>query len=97
MIIENINEIHEVDEDMKDARHHAVYVQGPSVLLPDASYYKEAMAAQKEMILGIWTNIAKMILSKSNLSVIIWQTRAAFTLPTPLRTNKNSFLFIVPV
>ena len=59
-----------VDTDMKNTLQHLVYVGGPSVILPDASYYrKEEMAQQKEMILGIWTNVAKMILSKTNLSV----------------------------
>ena len=57
-----------VDTDMKDTKKHCVAIQGPSVILPDAAYYKEEMAAQKEMILGIWTNIAKMIVAKSNLS-----------------------------
>lgn len=57
-----------VDTDMKDTKKHCVCLQGPSVILPDASYYKEEMAQQKEMILGIWTNIAKMIIAKTNLS-----------------------------
>ena len=57
-----------VETDMKDTKTHKVYVQGPSVILPDASYYKPEMAAQKDMILGIWTNIAKMILVFSDLS-----------------------------
>ena len=57
-----------VDTDMKNTKGHKVYIQGPSVILPDASYYKEEMAQQKEMILGIWTNVAKMILAKSDLT-----------------------------
>ena len=57
-----------VDTDMKDTKSHCVCVQGPSVILPDASYYKDAMAQQKEMILGIWTNSARMILAKTDLS-----------------------------
>ena len=57
-----------VETDMKDTKRHRVYIQGPSVILPDASYYKEEMAQQKEMILGIWVNIAKMILANSDLS-----------------------------
>ena len=57
-----------VETDMKDTKTHKVYIQGPSVILPDASYYKEAMAQQKGMILGIWTNVAKMILAKSDLT-----------------------------
>ena len=57
-----------VETDMKDTKNHCVCIQGPSVILPDASYYKPEMAPQKEMILGIWTNVAKMILAKSDLS-----------------------------
>ena len=57
-----------VETDMKNTKQHLVYVQGPSVILPDASYYKEEMAGQKQMILGVWTNIASMILAKSDLS-----------------------------
>ena len=58
-----------VDTDMKNTKKHAVYVQGPNVILPDASYYKPEMAQQKEMILGIWSNMTKMILAKTDLSV----------------------------
>ena len=48
-----------VETDMKDTKKHCLCLQGPSVILPDASYYKPEMAPQKEMILGIWTNVAK--------------------------------------
>ena len=58
-----------VDTDMKDTKKHCVYIQGPSVILPDASYYKPEMSAQKDMIMGIWINVAKAILSKSDLSL----------------------------
>lgn len=54
--------------DMKNTKQHCVSIQGPSVILPDASYYKEEMANQKQMILGIWTNAAKMIMAKTDLS-----------------------------
>jgi putative endopeptidase len=57
-----------VGTDMKDSKKHCVSVQGPSVILPDASYYKPEKAAQKQMILGVWTNVAKMILAKTDLS-----------------------------
>ena len=57
-----------VETDMKNTKKHCVCLQGPSVILPDASYYKPQMAAQKEMILGIWTNIAKMIIAKTDLT-----------------------------
>lgn len=58
-----------VDTDMKNTQNHCVYIGGPSVILPDASYYKPEMAQQKEMILGIWANMAKMILAKTNLDL----------------------------
>jgi len=57
-----------VDQDMKDTSRHLVYVQGPGVILPDASYYKPEMEAQKNMILGIWTNMAKAVLARTPLS-----------------------------
>ncbi len=57
-----------VETDMKDTRRHLVYIQGPSVILPDASYYKPEMAAQKAQILGIWTNVAKTVMTKTDLS-----------------------------
>ena len=58
-----------VETDMKNTSKHCIMIQGPSVILPDASYYKEEMAQQKEMILGIWTNVARMIISKTDLSL----------------------------
>ena len=56
------------DTDMKNTKQRLAYLQGAGVILPDASYYKPEMAAQKEQILGIWTNVAKMVLSKTDLS-----------------------------
>lgn len=57
-----------VEPNFKDTVHHCVMIQGPSVILPDTVYYKEEMAAQKNAIIGIWTNMAKMVLAKTNLS-----------------------------
>ena len=57
-----------VETDMKDTSKHCVIIQGPSVLLPDASYYKEAMSAQKGALLGIWANMAKLVLAETDLS-----------------------------
>ena len=57
-----------VETDMKNTKQHLVYIQGAGVILPDASYYKPEMAAQKEQILGIWTGVAKMVMSKTDLS-----------------------------
>ncbi len=57
-----------VDTDMKDTRRRLVYIQGPGVILPDASYYKPEMAAQKEQILGIWKNVAQAVMAQTDLS-----------------------------
>ena len=57
-----------VDTDMKNTKAHCLWIKGPSVILPDASYYKPEMEAQKQMILGIWTNVAKSVIAKTDLS-----------------------------
>ncbi len=57
-----------VDTDMKNTKRHLVYIQGAGVILPDASYYKPEMEAQKTQILGIWTNVAKSVMAQTDLS-----------------------------
>ena len=57
-----------VETDMKNTKQHLVYIQGASVILPDASYYKPEMAEQKTQLLGIWTNVAKAVMAKTDLS-----------------------------
>ena len=57
-----------VEGDMKNTKRHLVYIQGAGVILPDASYYKPEMAAQKAQILGIWTGVAKMVMAQTDLS-----------------------------
>lgn len=57
-----------VDVDMKDTSKHAIFLQGPSVILPDVTYYKEEMEQQKKAILGMWSNMAKQVLAKTKLS-----------------------------
>lgn len=57
-----------VEEDMKDTSHYCLNITGPSVILPDASYYKEDKQAQKEQLISLWSNMAKEILSKTKLS-----------------------------
>ena len=57
-----------VETDMKNTKQHLVYLQGPGVILPDASYYKPEMEAQKTQILGIWANVAKMVMAQTDLS-----------------------------
>ena len=56
------------DTDMKNTKQRLAYIQGAGVILPDASYYKPEMAAQKEQILGIWTSVAKMVMAKTDRS-----------------------------
>ena len=57
-----------VETDMKNTKRRLVYIQGAGVLLPDASYYKPEMAEQKAQLLGIWAQVAKTILSKTDLT-----------------------------
>ena len=57
-----------VETDMKNTKRHLVYIQGAGVILPDASYYKPEMEAQKAQILGIWANVAKTVMAKTDLS-----------------------------
>jgi len=52
-----------VEPNMKDTTHHCVMVQGPSVILPDASYYAAGREQQKEMLLNLWTGFAKQVLA----------------------------------
>ena len=57
-----------VETDMKNTKQHLVYIQGASVILPDATYYKPEMAAQKEQLIGLWTNATKAVMAKTDLS-----------------------------
>ena len=50
-----------VEPNMKDTTHHCVMVQGPSVILPDASYYKNEQ--QRDAMLGMWSGFAKQVLT----------------------------------
>ena len=52
-----------VEPDMKNTVHHCVMVQGPSVILPDASYYTEDKQQQKEALLAMWSGFAKQVLA----------------------------------
>lgn len=57
-----------VETDMKNTKQRLVYIQGPGVILPDASYYKPEMTAQKEQLIGIWINVTRMVMAKTDLS-----------------------------
>lgn len=49
-----------VDANMKDTTHHCVMIQGPNVILPDASYYKNEQ--QRDQLLNLWSGFAKQVL-----------------------------------
>ena len=57
-----------VEANMKDTNHHCVMVQGPSVILPDASYYAEGREQQKEQMLELWSGFAKQVLGHAGHS-----------------------------
>ena len=50
-----------VEPNMKDTTHHCVMVQGPSVILPDATYYKNEQ--QRDALLAMWSGSAKQVLA----------------------------------
>lgn len=52
-----------IEPDMKDTNHHCVMIQGPSVILPDTTYYSEAMEEQRNGLLSMWRNIAGQVLA----------------------------------
>ena len=57
-----------VETDMKNTKQRKVYIQGAGVILPDATYYRPEMAAQKAQLIGLWTNCTKALLAKTDLS-----------------------------
>ena len=57
-----------VDPNMKDTVHHCVMVSGPSVILPDASYYKEGREQQRDQLLELWSGFAGQILAQAGHS-----------------------------
>ena len=52
-----------VEPNMKDTTHHCVMVQGPSVILPDASYYAEGKEQQRDQLLALWCGFARQVLA----------------------------------
>ena len=50
-----------VEPNMKDTTHHCVMISGPSVILPDASYYKNEQ--QAGALLGMWSSFAQQVLA----------------------------------
>ena len=51
-----------VEPNMTDTTHHCVMIQGPGVILPDASYYKEGKEQQRDQLLALWSGFARQIL-----------------------------------
>ena len=52
-----------VEPNMTDTAHHCVMIQGPSVILPDASYYKEGREQQRDQLLAMWSGFTRQILA----------------------------------
>ena len=70
-----------VEPNMKDTTHHCVMVQGPDVILPDASYYAEGREQQRDMMLNLWSGSARQILaitghSEDEINTLIQDTLA---------------------
>lgn len=56
-----------VEPDMKDATINSFVILGPSIILPDTSYYDDKNPA-KEKLLGVYSSMAKQILAYTPLS-----------------------------
>jgi len=54
-----------VEPNMTDTAHHCVRIQGPGVILPDASYYAAGKEEQCAQLLGLWSGFAKQILAQA--------------------------------
>ena len=52
-----------VEPNMKDTTHHCVMLSGPSVILPDASYYAEGKEEKRDQLLQMWSGFAKQVLT----------------------------------
>ena len=52
-----------VEPNMTNTTHHCVMIQGPGVILPDASYYKEGREQQRDQLLNLWSGFAKQMLA----------------------------------
>ena len=57
-----------VETNMKDTLHHCVMIQGPGVILPDASYYKEGKEQQCAQLLQMWSGFSRQILAHAGHS-----------------------------
>ena len=57
-----------VDTDMMDTKHHCVAISGPSVILPDVTFYSDEMKPQRDALLGVYANMVKQILAKTELT-----------------------------
>lgn len=57
-----------VETNMKDSDNHCVMIQGPSTILPDTQYYKEEMKQQHDMLVVLWSQMAKTLLGFTKLS-----------------------------
>lgn len=57
-----------VDADFKDTTKHCVMIGGPSIILPDTTYYKEGMEQTKDALLGVWSGMVSKLLTYTKLS-----------------------------
>ena len=58
----------DVEPNMKDTTHHCVMLSGPSVILPDASYYQEGKEEKRDQLLNLWSGFTKQVLAMAGHS-----------------------------
>lgn len=57
-----------VETDFMDSSSYCIALFGPSVILPDSSYYKDEMAEQKKQLMPLFISMVEKLLRKTSLS-----------------------------
>lgn len=57
-----------VDVNMKDTKHHSLVILGPGTILPDTTYYEEAQKQTHDTLIGVYSAMAKQLLSYTDLT-----------------------------
>lgn len=58
----------DVTDDMKDSNKNCFMISGPSTILPDTTYYKEEMKAQRDALIGVWSGMTANVLACTRLT-----------------------------
>jgi putative endopeptidase len=54
--------------DMKDASKHCLVLEGPSLILPDTTYYEPAQKKEHDALLGVYRDMVSKLLARTDLT-----------------------------